>query len=513
LLAGRYQTAVLAQWAAATAATPTSVSRTNPAYIAGTGSVTPAVPLTTTTTVEGLVYTANILIGSCYQPATGPCDKTNVAGSGLMYRIIVQVTWSEGGNTKCTGTLVNATEDPTFFTGAVPVGAAAPTVAAVGTQTTDKDVAISVPLTVTGTGPFVVYVVSTTQGADADTFPDTTNILVTPALGYTSGANIIVTYYVKDALGQVSPNYTFAVFVTPPLGPPTGLGFTRPCPTATAVAPVLRDVKSAGSSATSVVVPAPASQPNDVLIAFVQIDFNGNVPAPTGWAPVTSQVGGGGETFAFYRTSPTPTVPSSYTFSWSDAAHGGSAVVMAYTGVSTTAGLFPSAAGTSATAVAPTVTPGTTPSRHVAVYGIENGTASSTPPGMVQRALIHSTKPSDPDRLVVFDEALASAAATGTTSSALGASRNWAAFNIIMFASPGKDPTVNLSWTASPDVRVTGYEITRSDGAVISVAGRTTVSYADAATSLTTPYTYSITSVWGAVRSAPPLTTSTVPPC
>jgi hypothetical protein len=71
-------------------------------------------------------------------------------------------------------------------------------------------------------------------------------------------------------------------------------------------------------------------------------------------------------------------------------------------------------------------------------------------------------------------------------------------------------PEVTLTWTASPTGAVTGYTILRSTSktgpysSVATVAGRTTVTYADTtASGLSTTYWYELESVAGSSSSSP----------
>ncbi len=122
LIAGRYKTAVDAQWATTTSA---DLSQTNEVWdtLATTASV-PVLPLTKTSTVAGEVYTVRTFIGTCYLPAAGgACVKTSTAGASLMARVIVSVTWTPGTSGTCSGagceyvlaSLINLNSDPVFI--------------------------------------------------------------------------------------------------------------------------------------------------------------------------------------------------------------------------------------------------------------------------------------------------------------------------------------------------------------------------------------------------------------
>ena len=87
---------------------------------------TQAIPLTSTTTLGGTVYTVNALVGTCFQPKSGgactapgyPVQPATVpAGSTVLSRVIVVVRWSAGAGCKPTAcsyvasTLVDANPD------------------------------------------------------------------------------------------------------------------------------------------------------------------------------------------------------------------------------------------------------------------------------------------------------------------------------------------------------------------------------------------------------------------
>jgi prepilin-type N-terminal cleavage/methylation domain-containing protein len=122
LVLNRQKSLVDAQWVQPTAA---DLSQTNEAWDPNATSVSPApvIPLTTTTTIGGIVYTATNYIGTCYLPSGGgACVQTNVAGSVLLYRVIIDVKWSAGSNQGCAAggceyvqsTLMDPSSNPQF---------------------------------------------------------------------------------------------------------------------------------------------------------------------------------------------------------------------------------------------------------------------------------------------------------------------------------------------------------------------------------------------------------------
>jgi hypothetical protein len=110
------------------------------------------------------------------------------------------------------------------------------------------------------------------------------------------------------------------------------------------------------------------------------------------------------------------------------------------------------------------------------------------------------------DKIYYADLALSSTGDTVARTSALGVSKAWVGVSILLKAAP---PVVNgnidLSWTATPDTYATGYEIIRTvpgGGPTTPISGRTTLAWQDTTAVSTTAYTYTITSVYGAIRSA-----------
>lgn len=104
LLNGRKATDVDTQWKnpgpinLAQSAEPPLVDTTGTTFIPATA---------TTSVVGGVTYTVNTILGLCYTPTstansvTTSCDKTNAAGTSLMYRLMVSVTWSAGHGARC----------------------------------------------------------------------------------------------------------------------------------------------------------------------------------------------------------------------------------------------------------------------------------------------------------------------------------------------------------------------------------------------------------------------------
>ena len=106
------------------------------------------------TVVNGLTYTQNWYVGSCWQPlGGGNCGKVNTTGYASFYRVVVAVTWQDKvcANSSCvfiaTTLVSNSGSDPLFDSNQV---ATAPTVVNPGNQTSDNGVAVTMQLTSTG---------------------------------------------------------------------------------------------------------------------------------------------------------------------------------------------------------------------------------------------------------------------------------------------------------------------------------------------------------------------------
>jgi len=135
IVRGRFSTAVTTQWNAATGtALLTPLGQTDKVWDpTATSGSTPTVPLSSTVLVGTTTFTAQTYLGTCMR-AAGTASTACVptagapAGSVLMFRVIVSVTW--GTATACSGgpcqyvvsSLIDPSSDKTFNTNqAVPV--------------------------------------------------------------------------------------------------------------------------------------------------------------------------------------------------------------------------------------------------------------------------------------------------------------------------------------------------------------------------------------------------------
>jgi prepilin-type N-terminal cleavage/methylation domain-containing protein len=127
LVAGRTQTCVNTLFASA-AATRLKISTqddtSNSANYDSTAANcnAPTVPITTTKTVNNVVYTLTTFVDTCwYDDATGLCGPTSSSTTNQEYRVSVDVAWTGKGNcsTGCTfnaNTIIDPTADPLYNT-------------------------------------------------------------------------------------------------------------------------------------------------------------------------------------------------------------------------------------------------------------------------------------------------------------------------------------------------------------------------------------------------------------
>jgi len=270
LVSGRYSTSVHSQFTALAASV--DLTQTDEASDStATSSSTPVLTYTATTTVAGVTYTAQRVVGSCWLPtAGGACVKaaSKAASSQFMYRAIVLVTWSEGGGTTCSGsacsytlsTLIDPSADPTFNVNATNAAwPAAPTLTPISASTP-----MNTPVTVdlataktSGATPLTATVGTPTQSANASVLPNTTQVTVTPATGFWSGSTISVPFTLTDPYGQ-STSSTLTVTVTPPAAPTAGAGAVSTAQN-TPVAVTLSSYISGGTGSLSYSVGSPSS--------------------------------------------------------------------------------------------------------------------------------------------------------------------------------------------------------------------------------------------------------------
>ncbi len=291
-------------------------------------------------------------------------------------------------------------------------------------------------------------------------------------------------------------------FATDTLDPPGSFSAGRPC---TPLGPDHRasTTKSvlAGSSLS---LTTPATAPGDYLIMSVMAHNSGGNAVPTintpaGWTSMGSTFSDGANTdvrLAVFGLAAPASPPASYSVSFSTLAVAG-ATLTSYSGVAGPAA-WTGNTGATATAVAPSLSAATSNKLFVTVFA-HTGTTSSTPTGMTLSAGVDASGAG----LDEFHELRSVAGVTGTRSSTINATQPaWVAFSTLLDGTAsGYDPTVNLSWTISPDTWPTGYEIVRSPGTTTAVSGRSTATWTDTTTSSGTGYTYTIRATGGNWRS------------
>jgi hypothetical protein len=294
----------------------------------------------------------------------------------------------------------------------------------------------------------------------------------------------------------INPANSFTADVLDPTG---SFSASRPC---TALVPAYRasttDTTIGGSSLT---LTTPTTATGDRLVMSVMAYNSGgsSVPTintPTGWTALGGDFSDGANydirLAVFTRAAPS-SPPADYSVSFSTIA-AATATLTSYSGV---AGLtmWSSRTGTTSTAATSDLTASAANELLVGVVA-HSGTSSSTPAGMTASVSVNGTGAG----LHQYHEVRA-AGATGTRSSTISATNPaWVTLTILI-KSAGKDPTVNLSWTVTPDTWASDYEIIRSPGSATTVSGRSTIAWSDTTTTAATSYTYTISAAYGAWRS------------
>ncbi len=276
---------------------------------------------------------------------------------------------------------------------------------------------------------------------------------------------------------------------------------SRPC---TPLTPAYRDSTSNttfGSSSLTLTTPTTAA--GDMLVMSVLTYNGGAVPTittPTDWDPLGSNFVDGSNIdlrlAVFTRTAPA-SPPGNYVVSFSTSA----AAVATLTSYSHVGSRYAWSGdtGTSTTATVVGLPTGGAGQLLVGVFG-RTGSTSSTPAGMTLSASANGTGAG----LREFHELRTVAGDTGNRTMSIDATNPaWGTRSVVLpSAGAGYDPTVNLSWTVTPDTWATGYEIRRVGGPTTAVSGRSTVAWSDTSTASGTGYTYTITAAYGGWRSA-----------
>jgi len=241
LLVDRTQSEVDAAWNAATAAGLEGLDQSYPAWDPHpTSGGDPAVDLTRTTTLDGVAYTSDILIGTCYRvtTSTNPEDCTRVAGQvndpgvapagrAQLLRVMVLVSWPDTAGV-CDGTctyqaqsLVDPNSDIVWNNTTRPIAMDDQSSVEVGAWV-DIAVLLNDVLGPVTSDP-VVNVTAPSMGS-----------VSRPRVGelrYTAPANasglVTFTYQLKDQAGHMSDPATVSVRVTGKALPDTATAVRR----------------------------------------------------------------------------------------------------------------------------------------------------------------------------------------------------------------------------------------------------------------------------------------------
>ncbi|HTZ43032.1 MAG TPA: Ig domain-containing protein, partial [Jatrophihabitans sp.] len=269
---GRSATAVASEFAAAPAQVATLLTQVS--QVSDNSGATAKLPMTSSQTINGTVYTATNYIGSCSLPllaANGTACTISYAGTipvAAFLRVVVAVSWPSPhcGHNTCvyvTDTLLSTDSDPNFLLNQTPP--AAPVIVDPGAQTSAINDAINLQPTLTS--PAVVAPVtwsSTVNGTD--TLPD--GLSINSATGLIAGSptgpvsnGVSVTLTATDAFGR-SDTDTFSWKILADLVP-SGLGATAQGPVNTAIATITLSATGGSGTGYSWSVPA-AGQPGSL---------------------------------------------------------------------------------------------------------------------------------------------------------------------------------------------------------------------------------------------------------
>ncbi|MGF1647482.1 MAG: Ig-like domain-containing protein [Kineosporiaceae bacterium] len=215
LVEGRARADVEAHWATAPAGL---TDLTDPAWDE-TPTGDPVIPLTATRSAGGLDYTVDTYIGVCrLAPAETSCTR---AATGVrQFRVVVRVTWNEGGDRCAEGqcvftlaTLVNGDAEPVFN----PDAEAVPPVAVDDTLSVFQDSSGVVDVLANDTGTLLndSPVVVLTQPQHGTLSGDIASGRITYTATVPAVSTDSFTYRLTGLLGNVSNTATVTVDITP----------------------------------------------------------------------------------------------------------------------------------------------------------------------------------------------------------------------------------------------------------------------------------------------------------
>jgi hypothetical protein len=251
-----------------------------------------------------------------------------------------------------------------------------------------------------------------------------------------------------------------------------------------------------------VTVTTPTAVVGDYLLAFVTSKGSNNAQS-AGWNVVPgTNMGGRALTALYLKLTAAPA--ADYTFTLGDGT-AGSAVVLSYSGVDTTAGFYvpyqAPTSGTGTTATSSTVTPPRAPGRMVVGLTVNTTGAFSTPSGLTSRATLALA--SNDASTSVWDGEITGTGATPAYTSTWAGSQNWIMQPVYLMAPAptGGSSVVTVSWAAAT-APSEGYSVGRSDGQTFTVAGGSSVSYTDNSNTAGTAYTYTVKNTVGSWASS-----------
>jgi hypothetical protein len=298
-------------------------------------------------------------------------------------------------------------------------------------------------------------------------------------------------------------------WTTSSLGNPGGLTATRPgCATPTAPTFVSMASKAtSGAGGDNVTINRPAAWvAGDVLVAMfvatASVD-NSSMTGPAGWSELREGTEGTYLRSAVYAYRLVAPLPASFTFDWNYSGFAGGdvnggLVITAYRGADPTTPVATSAltSNTGGTVTAPVVATGRPNSIRVFGASAMQVTSMTDPTGMSRRQTMEMDQNGffvNDAYVGVWDETVAPVGNTPARSTTLnGGGHSWHGASVII--QPPTDPTVQLSWTAAADTKVTGYSVALPGGGTAAVTGRTTVGYTHSGAARTAG-TYTVRSV------------------
>ena len=267
--AGRTSTSVNAEWLAAPAGVASSLA--NMTKVSDDSGSPVKLAISTTETMSGITFTATNYLGSCGVPVdpTNGTDCTNSWPNTVQLanylRVVVAVTWTDkrcagGVCNYVTNTLLSTDSDPNFLLNQTPP--AAPVINDPGNQTSAINDAVSLQVSLVGTGVTPITWSSYVNGVD--TLPaglsiDGTGLISgSPTGPVTSGNGASVTISATDAFGRTD--------------------------TSTFYWKILADLVPSG--------PTPFTGPVSVAISTIQLTVTGGAGSPYTWSvPAAGQSG------------------------------------------------------------------------------------------------------------------------------------------------------------------------------------------------------------------------------